>query len=108
MFKIAFQAATVVPFSAILFRIAVKDLEAGELPARLQAETMEACKSFIAQSVFRLIAWAILEIIEESADCLRSQTAQGDDGVVVVIGLAESDGGCGVQVGDYEVLQFGR
>ena len=84
------------------------DFADGELPAGLQAETMEACKSFIAQSVFRLIAWATLEIIEEFADCTRNKTAQGDDGVVVVIGLAESDGGCGVQVGDYEVLKFGR
>lgn len=96
------------PFSAIPFRVSVKDFANSELPARLQAETLEACKKFIAQSVFGLIVWAILEIVEESADCVRNQTAQGDDEVVVVIGLAESDGGCGVQVGDDEVLKFGR
>lgn len=30
----------------------------------------------------------------------------GVGGVVVLFGLAEDDGGCRVEVGDYEVLEF--
>ena len=33
---------------------------------------------------------------------------KGDDGLVVVTGFAKGDGGCGVEVGNYEVLELPR
>ena len=85
-FKITPKALTVVPFSVL-------DFEVFELDIRLHAKTCIACKPFAAECALNSTSWAPVEIVEEVADYIRSQTVKGDGRVVVVIGLAEGDGG---------------
>lgn len=75
---------------------------------RLYIETFIACESVFRPSSKKAIVWALKEIFEEYPDSIKIETVKGDGIVVVAIGLTEGDGSCGVEVGDYEVLQLGR
>ena len=74
-----------------------------ELPHRLQTEAFVACKL---EWYTRSIVWLQLEVSEKFLDCIRIETFERYDRVVIVIGLAESEGGSGMEVFDDEVLEL--
>ena len=73
-----------------------------EQPLRLQTEALVACK------LIWWTVWLLLELSEKFADCVRIETFEGYDRVVIVIDLAESVGGSGMEIIDDEVLELKR
>ena len=90
----------------VLIRGASYSSQNCNLPLRLQTEALVACRLCMYKRSIPILL--LLKISEKFVNCIRIKTFEGYDRVVIVVGLAESEGSSGMEIVDDEILELKR